>query len=204
MTGYEAFSLYESLKLHFTKDSYDFFKYNGKTRVSVQSFEIRKDKYYFYKISRKYPNKDNLIDFLVANFVTDENIWVGKLLEEEAHSRYLARQKVIQSLSYIFENDCKLIFEDCKLISEDCKLNPNELLKTDGDYPILLTKALRKEIQIETLCILNTVLNFLPMWTKKIADTIQWPIYRQKIVKYAAFLPQDSVKYKLILKKVIT
>jgi len=204
MTGYEAFSLYESLKLHFTKDSYDFFKYNGKTRVSVQSFEIRKDKYYFYKISRKYPNKDNLIDFLVANFVTDENIWVGKLLEEEAHSRYLTRQKVIQSLSYIFENDCKLIFEDCKLISEDCKLNPNELLKTDGDYPILLTKALRKEIQIETLCILNTVLNFLPMWTKKIADTIQWPIYRQKIVKYAAFLPQDSVKYKLILKKVIT
>ena len=197
MTGYEAFSLYESLKLHFTKDSYDFFKYNGKTRVSVQSFEIRKDKYYFYKISRKYPNKDNLIDFLVANFVTDENIWVGKLLEEEAHLRYLARQKVIQSLSYIFENDCKLIFEDCKL-------NPNELLKTDGDYPILLTKALRKEIQIETLCILNTVLNFLPMWTKKIADTIQWPIYRQKIVKYAAFLPQDSVKYKLILKKVIT
>jgi len=204
MTGYEAFSLYESLKLHFTKDSYDFFKYNGKTRVSVQSFEIRKDKYYFYKISRKYPNKDNLIDFLVANFVTDENIWVGKLLEEEAHSRYLARQKVIQSLSYIFENDCKLIFESCKLISEDCKLNPNELLKTDGDYPILLTKALRKEIQIETLCILNTVLNFLPMWTKKIADTIQWPTYRQKIVKYAAFLPQDSVKYKLILKKVIT
>jgi hypothetical protein len=140
----------------------------------------------------------------VANFVTDENIWVGKLLEEEAHSRYLARQKVIQSLSYIFENDCKLIFESCKLISEDCKLNPNELLKTDGDYPILLTKALRKEIQIETLCILNTVLNFLPMWTKKIADTIQWPTYRQKIVKYAAFLPQDSVKYKLILKKVIT
>jgi hypothetical protein len=203
MTGYEAFSLYESLKLHFTKESYDFFKYNGKTRVSVQSFEIRKDKYYFYKISRKYPNKDNLIDFLVANFVTDENIWVGKLLEEEAHSRYLARQKVIQSLSYIFENDCKLIFESCKLISEDCKLNPNELLKTDGDYPILLTKALRKEIQIETLCILNTVLNFLPMWTKKIADTIQWPIYRQKIVKYAAFLPHDVVKYKLILKKVL-
>ena len=197
MTGYEAFSLYESLKLHFTKDSYDFFKYNGKTRVSVQSFEIRKDKYYFYKISRKYPNKDNLIDFLVANFVTDENIWVGKLLEEEAHSRYLARQKVIQSLSYIFENDCKLIFEDCKL-------NPNALLETDGDYPILLTKTLQKDIQIETLCILNALLNFLPMWTKKIADTIRWPTYRQKIVKYAAFLPQDSVKYKLILKKVIT
>ena len=196
MTGYEAFSLYESLKLHFTKESYDFFKYNGKTRVSVQSFENRKDKYYFYKLSRKYPNKENLIDFLVANFVFDENIWVGQLLEEQAHLTYLERQKIVQSLSYAFENDCKLIFEGCKL-------NPNEVLMTEGDYPILLTKALRKEIQIETICLLNAILNFLPMWTKKITDTIRWPTYRQKIVKYATFLPQDVVKYKLILKKVI-
>jgi hypothetical protein len=197
MTGYEAFSLYESLKLHFTKESYDFFKYNGKTKVSVQAFENRKDKYYFYKLSRKYPNKDNLTDFLVANFVTNENAWVAQLLEEESHNIYLSRQKVIQSLSYTFENDCKLIFDDCKL-------NPNEVLKTDGDYPILLTHALRKNIQIETLCLLNIILNFLPMWTKRISDTIQWPTYRQKIVKYTAFLPQDIVKYKLILKKVIT
>ena len=95
------------------------------------------------------------------------------------------------------------MLESCKLISESCKLNPNELLKTDGDYPILLTKALRKEIQIETLCILNQILGFLPMWTKKITDTIRWPVYRQKMIKYTAFLPQDTVKYKLILKKVI-
>ena len=54
MTGYEAFGLYESLKLHFSKDSYDFFKYNGKTNISVTSFENRKDKYHFYKLSRKY------------------------------------------------------------------------------------------------------------------------------------------------------
>ena len=30
MTGYETFSLYQALKLHFTQESYDFFKYNGK------------------------------------------------------------------------------------------------------------------------------------------------------------------------------
>ena len=59
MTGYEAFGLYESLKLHFSKDSYDFFKYNGKTNISVTSFENRKDKYHFYKLSRKYTNKDD-------------------------------------------------------------------------------------------------------------------------------------------------
>ena len=54
MTGYEAFSLYNSLKLHFSQQTYDYFKYNGKSNISVNSFENRKDKYHFYKLSRKY------------------------------------------------------------------------------------------------------------------------------------------------------
>jgi len=193
ISGYEAFGLYQALKLHFTTDSYDYFKYNGKTSISVTSFENRKDKYHFYKLSRKYTNKEDLINFIVANLIEDEKSWVGVLLQEEADIIYRKRQKVIQSLSYTFENDCILIFEDCIL-------NPNEVLKTDGDYPVLLTKALRKEIQIETLCILNQILGFIPMWTNKINDTIRWPEYRRKCIKYASFLPQDVVKYKLILR----
>ena len=195
MTGYEAFGIYQALKLHFTTDSYDFFKYNGKTNVSVTAFENRKDKYHFYKLSRKYTNKEDLINFIVANLVEDETAWVGNLLTEEADNNFRKRQKVIQSLSYTFENDCKDLFDDCK--------EPNELLSTNGDYPILLTKTLQKDIQIETLCLLNQILNFLPMWNKKITDTIRWPEYRRKLLKYASFLPKDSVKYKLILRKII-
>ena len=196
MTGYETFEIYQALKLHFTSDSYDFFKYNGKTNVSVSAFENRKDKYHFYKLSRKCTNRDDLINFIVANFVEDEKSWVGNLLMEEADMNYRKRQKVIQSLSYTFENDCKVIFEDCAS-------NPNAVLKTDGDYPVLLTKTLRKETQIETLCILNEILEFFPMWSRKITDTIRWPEYRKKCIKYTAFLPKDVVKYKLILKRVI-
>ena len=147
-------------------------------------------------MSRKYTNKEDLINFIVANLIEDEKSWVGALLQEEADMNFRKRQKVIQSLSYTFENDCKLIFEDCIL-------NPNEVLMTDGDYPLLLTKTLQKDVQVETLCILNQILGFFPMWADKINDTIRWPAYRQKCVKYASFLPQDSVKYKLILKKVL-
>ena len=195
MTGYEAFCLFQAIKLHFTSASYDFFKYNGKSNISVTAFENRKDKYHFYKLSRKFPNKEMLIEFLVANFLEKDKLWVGDLLNEEAEKHYLDRQKVLQSLSYVFENDCRKVFEGLD--------NPNEILKTDGDYPILLVRSLRKEIHIETLCILNQLLNFFPMWNKKIADTIRWPEYQRKVIKYASFLPQDTVKYKLILKKVI-
>ena len=196
MTGYEAFSLYESLKLHFSKESYDFFKYNGKTNISITTFENRKDKYHFYKLSRKLTNRDDLISFIVANLVTKESLWVGDLLTEDAEVNFRQRQKVIQSLSYIFENDCKLIFENTN--------DPNAAIKVnDGEYPFLLKSTLQKTIQIETLCILNQILNFLPMWDKKITDTIRWPEVSRKVRKYAAFLPQDVVKYKLILKKVL-
>jgi hypothetical protein len=147
-------------------------------------------------LSRKYTNKEDLINFIVANLIEDEKSWVGALLQEEADMNFRKRQKVIQSLSYIFENDCKLIFEDCIL-------NPNQVLSSDGDYPLLLTKTLRKEVQIESLCLLNQILGFFPMWTNKINDTIRWPEVRRKCIKYASFLPQDSVKYKLILKKVL-
>ena len=196
MTGYETFEIFQSLKLHFTTDKYDFFKYGGKTNVSITNFENRKDKYHFYKLSRKFDNKDVLINFIVANFVEDSAKWIGDLLLEEAQSNYLKRQKVIQSLTYTFENDCKELFADSK--------NPNDILKTiNGNYPILLTKALRKEIEIETVIILNRILQFIPNWSKQIADTIRWPDYQRKLEKYAAFLPEDVVKYKLLLKKVI-
>ena len=84
MTGYEAFGLYESLKLHFAKDSYDFFKYNGKTNISITAFENRKDKYHFYKLSRKYSAKEDLTAFIVANLIEKDGLWVGDLLNDSA------------------------------------------------------------------------------------------------------------------------
>ena len=62
ISGYEAFGLYESLKIHFSKDSYDFFKYNGKTNVTVTAFENRRDKYHFYKLSRKLDRKSTRLN----------------------------------------------------------------------------------------------------------------------------------------------
>lgn len=196
ITGYEAFVLYQAIKLHFTTDSYDFHKYGGKSKISIDAFERRKDKYQFYKLSRRLQNKVELINFLVANFVEDDNVWVGYLLEESSETIYRQRQKVIQSLSYSFQSDCEKIFNDVE--------NPNAILQSEsGDYPALLTMSLRREIQIETVCILNDMLNFLPMWTRKISDDIRWPQYRRKIVKYSPFIQYDKEKFKVLLKKVL-
>jgi len=197
ITGYEAFGLYQAIKLHFTTDSYDFLKYGGKSKISVDSFDNRKDKYHFHKLSRRLTNREDLIMFLVANFIHDDSVWVGNLLTEESEVIFRQRQRVLQSLSYIFENDCRKIFEGTD--------NPNQVLQSEnGDYPKLLTMVLRKEVEIETICILSQILGFLPLWNKKISDSVRWPQFNRKMNKYAAFLPKDVVKYKLILKKVIS
>ena len=180
MTGYETFGLYQALKLHFTTDSYDFFKYNGKTNVSVSAFENRKDKWQYYKLSRRCPNDQMMQDFLVANFIADPNVWVGTLLQDDAEVCYRSRQKVVQSLTYFFTNDINNLFDS----------NPNSVLQChDGQYPDLLQKYLHGEIQLETMCILNSILGFIPRWDKQIADTIHYPKISLRIKKYTPFLP---------------
>lgn len=197
MTGYEAYCLYSAIMLHFTTKSYDIVKYNGKVgHLTVAKYEARNDRYYFHKLSRRYPTKDVLTDFLVANFIHSENPWVGDLLKPDAENVFLLHQSYLQSLSYRFESDCKLLFGDGS--------NPNNLLTCkSGEYPLLLTKAFHGDIHFNTLCILNLILSFLPMWKSKIDDDIRWPDYCRKIEKYSVFLPKDLAKYKIILKKVL-
>lgn len=194
MTGYEAYEIFNGIKLHFTSKTYDYLKYSGKTRTSVDTFDRRKDKYYFHRISRKF-EREEYVSFLVYNFVEKDKIWIGDLLDTPAEDVYNKHVKVIQSMSYVFENECKELFENVE--------NPNSLLMTSGDYPVLLTKYLRGEVSLETLCILNYILNFMPMWENKIADTIRWPEINLKLKKFSCFFTVDVVKYKNILKKII-
>jgi hypothetical protein len=133
------------------------------------------------------------VEFLVSNFLANDKCWAGDLLQEEAIIRYKDRMKVLQSLSYTFQNDCQILKEHCD--------NPNDLLKTDGDYPKLLTLTLQKVVQFESLCIMDSLLNFTPMWNKKIADTIRYPEISRKIRKYKPFLHYDKDKMKSILVK---
>jgi hypothetical protein len=83
-------------------------------------------------------------------------------------------------------------------------LEQGDMLKVvDGEHPLLLTKTMQKVVNLETLCILNDILNFLPMWKEKISDEYVWPTYCKLIEKYTPFIRYDKVKFKKILKEKI-
>ena len=193
-SGYAAFAMYNSLKLHFTSKSYDYFKYHGKTNVSSVTFLKNKSKYQFYKLARKY-NLDELRDFYIANFLEGDK-WVGEIANADGEEVYKKWQKTQQSLTYTFENDIIYLLSNGGSPDEMLEVKPNS-------YPVLMHLVQLKQVSLETLCILNDIMKFFPMWDKKIDDDIVWPDFKMKCEKYTPFLNYDKVKFKAILKEKI-
>ena len=194
-SGFSAFAMFNALKLHFTTDSYDYIRYHGKSNVTADNFANRKDKYSFYKLSRKYRLED-LKNFYVSNLLEKDVNWIGDINNLDGEETYKKWQKRTQSLTYRFEQDIIGLLNDTQ--------SPNEMLVvTDGQYPILLKEVMHSNIAVETLVILNDIMNFFPMWDKKIADTIVWPSMRRKFVKYTPFIDYDKEKFRLILKETL-
>ena len=172
-TGFAAYALWNALKLHFTSDSYDAIKYSYKTNVSKQSFTVRKDKYQFYKLSRKY-ELEELKNFYIANFIQGNADWVGDLIQN-GDDNYTKWKKTQESLTYTFENDVTYLFDTYA---------PGEMFKIVGNYPNLLKELMQGKIHIETLLYMNMIMGFLPNWKKQIQEDIVWPEWELKLRQY--------------------
>ena len=194
-SGFSAFAIFNAIKLHFTSSSYDFFRYNGKSNVTKQNFANRKDKYSFYKLSRKYRNED-LVNFYVANFLVKDITWIGDITGAEGEENYKMWQKRNQSLNYRFKEDIMYLVDKVSVSSDMIKVK-------DGQYPLLLNETMQGAVSIETLSILNRMMGFFEMWNKKISDTIIWPTWKMKCERYTPFIHYDESKYKETFKEAI-
>ena len=194
MNGYDLYCTYQAIKLHFSSESYNFFQYDGKTRVSIDAFQKRRDKFLFHRLARKYRD-DEMVPFLVANFVHSDGNWTKSLLEDEAEETYRDWKRTTDSMSKVYTEDLQ------KIATKD---NFNDLFKVeDGQHPKLLVLFMQKEVTMETMVILNNIFNFVKIWDKKITDDIIYPKISRKIRKYGAFLSVNVDKYKLLTKETL-
>lgn len=189
LTGYETFCLYLALKNHFTLDSYDFFKYNGKTRhISKETYLARRDRFQFEKLAR---NCDNVQEHLVANFLHDKT-WVGNLLDDEAFDNTKAYVKTNQSMSYVFRNELATI--------GDVKAS---LMFAGHQYPDIIPTLMAGSISWQTFVILNAFVQFIPKFDARLPDDFIWSKLSFKAKRLTPFiLPQiDQKKFGQILKE---
>jgi hypothetical protein len=187
MTSFDLYVYYLALKQHFTKDSYNFFKYGGKVSASTRAFEGRNDRYFFDKLAKlKDPRS-----FILANMVErGAQVWVGELVNSDAAEvTYTNWVKRNQSLTYSFTNE---------LGSLDDDFDTNFRI-TDGGHPPLLKMYLRGKVSLETLVILMHMTGCYSKWNKQMEYDPVWAEVSMKVRKYQPFMTYDIAKFKKIV-----
>ena len=197
MTGFDCYRTYLAFKNHFTRDKFDYFKYGGKTNVSMSTFNKRKDRYFFEKMSRQKKDGE-IVDYFTAIFSQcddPQKMWIGEIIES-GDKNYAEWQKKVQSLGYIFKEEMQSLCEGKEFNSLfECK---------SGTHPPIVKEHLKKNISIESLIILDAVIKFKKN-LDKILDDFVWETVSLKIDKYKPFL-LNSVRiqnYKKILKGIV-
>ena len=185
-SGFETYIKYLALKKHFTTDGYDYHKYNGKVRASIETFRTRPDAYSFAKLSKR----DDVINFMLANFINNPNIWIRQLLDFEAQDRYNDWRKKQESLTYTFKSELKNLDEDWTA----------NFVSRDGQHPYIMTQYSQKKISLETFTILTHTANIFDYWGEKIVDKIISQDIIRLSRKYKPFLVYDERKFKDILR----
>ena len=194
MMPFDSYKTYLSLKRHFVDNNYDYFKYCGKSRASLQSFYKRKDRMWFEKVARQKSDQE-VVDFFVANFVScndPETLWIGEMIKE-GEGRYQNWQKKIQSLSYIFKEESQSLFEENKF---------QDVFNCSKGHPVLLKKFLTGKVSLETLVIYDKIFSYSSNFDKKLQDPV-WETVSLRIRKYNPFLNIDMFKFRKILKEIV-
>lgn len=193
MTGFDCYKLYLAIKLHFNSASYDFFKYCGKIKSKPETYNTRKDKYFFEKLANKY-NQDTLVDYFVSNFIS-EDVWVGDITKPKGEKVYYNWKKKINSLSYFFKEEFTKVLDD---VPKPYNQNFDGLFESNSSHPQIIKKYFSGEVSLETLVILNQLLNFVP----KIKDDLVIKPVKTKVLKYSPFLKVDKDEYKRIVREI--
>ena len=184
MTPFEVYVDYSALKQHFTTESYDYIKYNGKIRANIDNFNKRKDKYFFEKLAKT----EDPHAVLIASLCINPKCYIRDIANN--HEKILKNhQRVIQSLSHTFKNDIK----NLKTPFDD-----NIIIK-DNNLPYLIQLYIGNKISLESLTIIACLSQCLLYWEKKLKNISVVTEIILCVKKYNSFLYYDSEKYKKIL-----
>ena len=195
VTPFDTYKAYLGLKNHFTKSNYDYHRYGGKSRASLQSFYKRRDRFFFEKLSRQ-KDDSQVVEFFVSNFVScddPQSLWIGEIVRN-GEQNYTEWKKRLQSLSYTFKTEIEDVFTNKDF---------DGMFRIEGTrHPQIIKEHLAKNISLETMVILNKIIGFKDDFDKNLSDPV-WKFLSMRINKYNSFIHIDVFKFKSILKEII-
>lgn len=189
-TGFEVYKKYLAIKRHFSSD-YDYFKYNGHVNVKRETFDKRKDKYFFEKLAKK----SDVDEILIANLKNNPNSWIKDLTDDNAIAIMQEWKRRKENFTYLFSKDIEQLKDN---------FNENFLIK-ENSRPYVLQLYFQEKLVLETLVALIDVTDTIGYLNSKLNDDDLWIETRHKMAKLYPFLNYDREKIKrAILKKFST
>ena len=185
MDPIDIYLMYCALKAHFSRKDYDFLTYKGKSRVSRASFWKRKDRFFFVKLSKKYNNYDDIKNYFVANFIVVRDGYIANFTDEN----YEIWKEKRSNFYDIFAEEIRPFVND---------FNPIFKVKK-SEHPLLLKEYLGKRVSLETLIILDELLEFTKSWDRSMAEDYVWYDVNKLLQKYKRFLTINKKQYRIQL-----
>tara|TARA_A100001011_G_scaffold145569_1_gene153700 strand:+ start:111 stop:692 length:582 start_codon:yes stop_codon:yes gene_type:complete len=185
MEPIDVYLMYCAMKAHFGKTDYNFIKYGGKSRVSRNSFFKRKDRYFFVKLSKKYKTENEIRNYFVANFMMEQRGYVANF-NDENYEKWQNRQNNFHD---IFTNEIQPMIQDFNSLFEIKK----------SEHPKLMKEYLGKRISLETLIILDELVEYSKKWNEHLKDDLLWPDLKKLMNNYKWFLTFDKKQYRINL-----
>ena len=192
MDGYQTYQIYQSLKLHFTSD-YDAIKYNFKTAVRKDTFERRRDRYFFEKLSRRF-DKEKLVHYFTSNLIQNPNIWIGDM-SDKIYNDYVSRY---DKLTYMLSQDMKLMSDKGYSFDQLCTTSDNNTSN------VFLESLRADEIHLESVALVDIMVNFLKRLKSDLSDPLGINkdlidlLLKYKLIMLQSPLPLAKLKEKLL------
>lgn len=187
MEAYEVYRLYMALKLHFTTASYDITVTKGAVKSSESAFLKRRDVFLFRKLAKKFVARQEIINYFVANFAAgDTNGGIFNADSDDIYEKWKGRQ---DRLSYMFTDDIG------RLLVEAEKSEQDPLVSYNNQHPILIKMLLGKKISLETVIILDKLLDFRYNVNTELLNDFIWNDLNLLIIKYRPFVRFDRAKF---------
>ena len=188
MQAVDVYLMYCALKAHFKSD-YDYHKFSGRTKIKRDSFYKRKDRIFFVRTANKYKDTE-ILNFFVSNFIQDRSGYIANF-NDNNYETWLQKRRMFYEL---FSQELQPFVK-----------NFNPLFESkDGQHPTLLKEYLGKRISLETIIVLDDLVEFSKKWDKELEwDDFIWPDVKKLMNNYKGFLTINTNVYRMKLLKLI-
>ena len=188
MQAVDVYLMYCALKAHFQGD-YDYHKFGGKTKTKRESYYKRKDRHFFAKTAVNYEDTE-VLNYFVSNFIHDRSGYIANFTDKN-YETWMNKRAMFYE---IFSQEMQPFVKNFEPLFE-CE---------SGQHPTLLKEYMGKRISLETMIVLDDLVEFSKKWDKELVwDDFVWPDVKKLMNNYKGFLTINTDKYRMKLLKLI-